>query len=184
MPGLLVAMPATPADTKGLLKAALRGGDPVIFLMHKMLTGMRGEVGGPDDLVPFGKGAIVRPGRDVTVVAYSITVSKALKAADTLAREGIEVEVIDLRTIFPLDFALIAESVRRTGHVVAVGEAPRFGGIISEVAASIQEHVFDYLDAPVVRVGGQHVPIPHSPPLFESLIPQVPDIERAIRDVL
>ncbi len=181
MPGLLVATPATPADTKGLIKSALRGGDPVIFLMHKMLTGARGDVGGPDDLVPFGRGTIARPGKDATVIAYSITVSKALKAAENVARDGIDVEVIDLRTVFPLDLDLVEASVRKTGRVVVAGEAPRHGGVVSEVAAAIQENVFDYLDGPIVRVGGRHSPIPHSPALFETLIPQVTDIERAIR---
>jgi pyruvate dehydrogenase E1 component beta subunit len=180
-PGLLVAMPASPADTKGLIKSALRGEDPVIFLMHKMLTGARGEVGGPDDLVAFGQAKICREGADATVVAYSIMVSKALQAAELLAAEGIDVEVIDLRTPFPLDLDLIDTSVRKTGRVIVAGEAPRFGGIISEVAAAVQESVFDYLDGPVLRVGGRHAPIPHSPPLFEALIPQVADVEQAVR---
>jgi pyruvate/2-oxoglutarate/acetoin dehydrogenase E1 component len=183
MPGLLVAMPATPADTKGLIKSALRGEDPVVFLMHKALTGARGEVGGADDLVPFGKAAVVRPGRDVTLVTYSITVRKGLEAAERLAGQGVDVEVIDLRTVFPLDLETIEESVRRTNRVVVAGEAPRFGGIASEVASSIQESMFDYLDAPVLRVGGKHAPIPHSPPLMEAIIPQVADIERAILHV-
>lgn len=183
MPGLLVAYPSTPADTKGLIKSALRGEDPVIFLMHKMLTGSRGEVGGEDDLVPFGEAKVVRPGRDVTLVTYAITVRKGLEAAERLASRGIEVEVIDLRTVFPLDLESVERSVERTNRVVVAGEAPRFGGIASEVASSIGESMFDYLDAPIVRVGGKHAPIPHSPPLFESIIPQVDDIERAILHV-
>jgi pyruvate dehydrogenase E1 component beta subunit len=181
MPGLLVAMPATPADTKGLIKSALRGKDPVIFLMHKMLTGARGEVGGPDDLVPFGKGIVRREGGDVTVAAYSIMVNKALTAAETLKGEGIEVEVIDLRTPFPLDLDLVESSVRKTNRLVVAGEAPRHGSVAAEVAATVQEALFDYLDAPVLRVGGRHAPIPHSPPLFEAVIPQVADVERAVR---
>jgi pyruvate dehydrogenase E1 component beta subunit len=181
MPGLLVATPATPADTKGLIKSALRGEDPVIFLMHKMLTGFRGTVGGPDDLVPFGRGQVARPGTDITVVAYSIMVHKALQAAERLAGEGISAEVIDLRTVFPLDLELVEESVRKTSRLVVVGEAPRHGGIGAEVAAAVQEAVFDHLDGPVLRVGGRHSPIPHSPVLFESLIPQAADIERAAR---
>jgi acetoin:2,6-dichlorophenolindophenol oxidoreductase subunit beta len=180
-PGLLIAMPATPADTKGLIKSALRGEDPVIFLMHKMLTGARGEVDGPDDLVPFGQARICREGVNATVVAYSIMVSKALQAAEQLAAEGIEVEVIDLRTPFPLDLETIETSVRKTGRLIVAGEAPRHGGIASEVAAAVQESVFDYLDGPVLRVGGLHAPIAHSPPLFEALIPQVADVERAVR---
>jgi pyruvate dehydrogenase E1 component beta subunit len=183
LPGLLVVYPSTPADTKGLLKSALRGDDPVIFLMHKKLSGMRGEVGGPDDLVPLGRAAIRRPGRDVTLVGYAFTVGKALEAAENLAGAGIEAEVIDLRTIYPLDLDLIQDSVRKTNRLVVVGEAPRFSSVASEIAAAIQENVFDYLDAPVVRLSGAHAPIPHSPPLFEALIPQVPDIERAVRQL-
>lgn len=184
MPGLLVAYPATPADTKGLIKSALRGEDPVIFLMHKMLTGARGEVGGPDDLVPLGKAAVRREGRDATLVSYAFTVNKALTAAENLAGQGIDVEVIDLRTVFPLDLETIEASVRKTNRLVVAGEAPRFGSIASEVASSIQESLFDYLDAPVLRVGGSHTPIPHSPPLIEPLIPQVPNIERAVHHVM
>lgn len=181
MPGIFVAMPATPADTKGLIKTALRGSDPVIFLMHKMLTGARGEVGGPEDVVPLGKGRISRAGNDITLVTYSITAKKGLEAAERLATQGIEVEVIDLRTVFPLDFDLIRQSVKKTNRLVVVGEAPRFGSIASEIAASIQETMFDYLDAPVVRVSGRHTPIPYSPPLFDAVIPQTTDIERAIQ---
>jgi pyruvate dehydrogenase E1 component beta subunit len=180
MPGIFVAMPATPADTKGLIKSALRGSDPVVFLMHKMLSGARGEVGGPDKVVPLGKGRISREGKDVTLVTYSITAKKGLEAADLAATKGIDVEVIDLRTVFPLDLELIAASVRKTNRLVVAGEAPRFGSIGSEVAASIQETMFDDLDAPVVRVGGEHTPIPYSPPLFDAVIPQTADIERAI----
>lgn len=180
MPGLFVAMPATPADTKGLIKSALRGQDPVIFLMHKMLSGVRGEVGGPDDMVPLGKAQICRSGNDVTLVTYSITVKKGLEAAELAAAKGIDVEVIDLRTVFPLDLGLIETSVKKTNRLVVAGEAPLFGSIASEVAASIQEALFDYLDAPVVRVGGEHTPIPYSPPLFDAVIPQSADIAQGI----
>ena len=183
IPGLIVAYPSNPADTKGLLKSALRGEDPVIFLMHKKLSGMRGEVGGPDDLVPLGRAKVVRQGRDVTVVGYGITVGKAEEAAANLAADGLDVEVIDLRTLAPLDIGAVAESVQQDSRLVVVCEAPRDVGIASEVAAAIQEDYFDLLDAPVARVGALHVPIPHSPPLIEALIPQVSDIERAVRQV-
>jgi acetoin:2,6-dichlorophenolindophenol oxidoreductase subunit beta len=183
MPGLIVAYPSTPADTKGQLKSALRGQDPVIFLMHKKLSAMKGEVGGPDDLVPFGKAKLVREGRDVTVVGYGIMMGKTLEAAKHLAAEGTEVEVIDLRTLAPLDIETVAESVRKTNRLVTVCEAPVECSIASEVAATIQEDYFDYLDAPVTRVGGVAAPIPHSPPLIEALIPQVGDIEGAVRRV-
>jgi acetoin:2,6-dichlorophenolindophenol oxidoreductase subunit beta len=181
IPGLLVVAPATPADTRGLIKSALRGEDPVIFLMHKMLTGVRGDISPDQAPVPIGRARIARAGRDCTVIAYSITVSKALQAAEQLAQEGVEAEVIDLRTVFPIDMDLISESVRKTSRVVVVGEAPRHGSVASEVAAEIQETLFDELDGPVLRVGGLHAPIPHSPPLFEALIPQVADIHRAVR---
>jgi pyruvate dehydrogenase E1 component beta subunit len=181
MPGLLVATPSTAADAKGLIKSALRGQDPVVFLMHKMLTGARGEVGGDEDLVPFGSARVARQGRDATVVAYSIMVPKSLSAAERLSADGIEVEVIDLRTVFPVDFATIEASVRRTGRLVVAGEAPRHGGVGAELAASLQEAVFDSLDGPVLRVGAAHTPIPHSPPLYEAVIPHAEDVERAVR---
>lgn len=181
IPGLLVVMPATPADTRGLIKSALRGEDPVIFLMHKMLTGFRGEVEAEEVTVPIGRARIAREGSDATVIAYSITVSKALQAAAALVDQGIDVEVVDLRTVAPIDFDLIAQSVRKTHRAVVVGEAPLSGSISSEIAAEIQETLFDDLDSPVLRVGGVQAPIPHSPPLFGALIPQASDIERAIR---
>lgn len=181
MPGLLVATPATPWDTKGLIKTALRGEDPVVFLMHKRLGGMKGEVGRDDELLPFGQAKVVREGRDVTIVAYSIMVRKALEAAQRLAEDGIEAEVVDLRTVMPLDLETVEASVRKTRRAVVTGEAPRFLGIAAEVAASIQESLFHELDGPVLRVGGGHAPIPHSPPLYEALIPQVADLERAVR---
>jgi pyruvate/2-oxoglutarate/acetoin dehydrogenase E1 component len=183
-PGLLVVMPSTPADTKGLIKTALRSNDPVIFLMHKSLTGLRGEVPEGEHAVPLGVAAVRRGGGDVTVAAYGPPVAKALNVAEQLASEGIQVEVIDLRTLFPLDLDTIERSVRRTGRLVLASEAPRHGGIMGEVAAAIQESVFYYLDAPIMRVGALHTPIPHSPPLIEAAVPSEQDIERAIRTSL
>ena len=142
---------------------------------------MRGEVGGPDDLVPIGEARIARPGRDVTVVTYGGMLPACLKLATRLADEGIDVEVIDLRSVMPLDLDLIESSVRRTGRVVVVGEAPRFLGIGAEISASIAESLFHVLRAPVVRVGAAHSPIPHSPVLFAALVPGEADIERAVR---
>ena len=184
VPGLLVAMPSTPADAKGLIKTALRGDDPVIFLMHKMLTGLRGHVGGPDDLVPFGQANIRRPGNDVTVVCYGAMVDRALRAAEHVAPEGIGTEVIDLRTLMPLDLALVEESVRRTRRLVVATEAYRHGGISGEVAASIQESLFAELAAPVLRVGAPYAPVPHSPVLLDALTPGAAQIEHAIRTAL
>lgn len=180
-PGLLVAMPSTPADTKGLIKSALRGADPVIFMMHKLLAGLRGEIGGPDDLVPFGQAVVRRPGSEVTIATYGVTVGICLKAADQLAEDGIEMEVIDLRTVAPLDLETVEESVRKTSHLVVVTEAPRHAGMSAEVAAALGESMFDQLAAPVLRVGGAHVPIPHSPPLLARATPGVEDVVRSVR---
>ncbi|HEV7656795.1 MAG TPA: transketolase C-terminal domain-containing protein [Mycobacteriales bacterium] len=180
-PGLLVAMPSTPADTKGLIKSALRGQDPVIFLMHKLLAGLRGEVGGEEDLVPFGRGVVRRPGRDVTIATYGVTVSRSVAAAEQLAAEGVEVEVLDLRTVAPLDLELVEDSVRRTRRLVVVTEAPRHGGIGAEIAAALAESLHGELDGPVLRVGAPHVPTPHSPTLLAAATPTAEDIARAVR---
>jgi acetoin:2,6-dichlorophenolindophenol oxidoreductase subunit beta len=184
VPGLLVAMPSTPADAKGLIKTALRGADPVIFLMHKMLTGLRGEAGGPDDLVPFGQAAIRRPGRDVTVASYGVMVGKALRAAEQLAADGIEIEVVDMRTLMPLDLDRVEESARRTRHLVVATEAYRHGGVGGEIAAAMQESLFGHLDAPVLRVGARYAPVPHSPVLLDALTPGAQDIDSAVREAL
>lgn len=184
VPGLLVVMPSTPWDAKGLIKTALRGEDPVVFCMHKMLTGARGEVGGPEDLVPFGKAAVRRRGGDVTVAAYGVMVGKALAAADRLAAEGIEAEVIDLRSLMPLDLDLVEDSVRRTRALVVAAEDYRHGGIGAEIAASLQESLFSNLDAPVLRVGAPFAPVPHSPVLLNALIPTPGNIERAVHDAM
>ncbi len=183
-PGLLVAMPSTPADTKGLIKSALRGEDPVIFLMHKMLAGLRGEIGDENELVPFGRGVIRRGGSDVTVATYGVMVSHALTAAEQLAERGVELEVIDLRTVAPLDLELIEESVRRTRHLLVATEAPRHGGIGAEIAAAVSESLHHELAGPVLRVGGPHVPIPHSPPLLSAAVPVAADIVRAVETLV
>jgi pyruvate dehydrogenase E1 component beta subunit len=180
-PGLLVAMPSTPADTKGLIKSALRGEDPVIFLMHKLLAGLRGEIGGAEDLVPFGRGTVRRAGRDITVATYGVTVSRSIAAAGQLASEGVEAEVIDLRTIAPLDLELVEESVRRTRHLVVVTESQRHGGIGAEIAAALSESLYDVLDGPVLRVGAPSVPAPHSAPLLALATPSADDIARSLR---
>jgi len=180
-PGLLVAMPSTPADTKGLIKSALRGEDPVIFLMHKLLAGLRGEIGGAEDLVPFGRGTVRRPGRDITVATYGVTVPRSIAAAGQLAAEGVEAEVIDLRTIAPLDLELVEESVRRTRHLVVVTESQRHGGIGAEIAAALSESLYDVLDGPVLRVGAPSVPAPHSAPLLARATPSADDIARSLR---
>ncbi len=181
MPGLVVVMPSNARDTKGILKSALRSDDPVIFFMHKRLTGARGEIGGPEELIPIGSANVVRSGRKATVITGGIVLGKALKAADALLAEGIDVDVIDLRTIFPLDFETIITSVRKTGRAVVVTEEPPYASVASEIAATIQEEAFEYLDAPVARITAAHAPIPHAPNLMEALIPQVDHIVDAVR---
>ncbi len=184
IPGLLVALPSTPADVKGLIKTALRGDDPVIFLAHKMLSSVKGHVPEEDYTIPFGKAKVVRQGTDVTIVTYSIMVSKSLQAADELQKLGISAEVIDLRTIVPLDLETVAESVKKTKRLVIAHEAYRRGGIGAEIAASIGEIVFDYLDAPIVRVGSKHAPIPLSPVLQEYINPNRNDVVEAVKSVM
>jgi acetoin:2,6-dichlorophenolindophenol oxidoreductase subunit beta len=183
-PGLVVATPATPADVGGLLVQALRGDDPVIFLMHKRLASVRGEVDLPHQPLPFGRAAIARDGSDVTLITYSFTLRQALDAAAAVEPEGISVEVIDLRTVAPLDRDTINESVRKTGRVVLLSDAPIVGGVLAEVAAGIQESALEYLDAPIVRLGGRHAPIPHSPPLFEALVPSLDSVSAALREIV
>ncbi len=181
LPGLVVVMPSNARDTKGILKSALRSDDPVIFFMHKRLTGARGEIGGPDELIPIGSANVVRSGRKATVITGGIVLGKVLKAADALLADGIDVDVVDLRTIFPLDFDTIMTSVRKTGRAIVVTEEPPYASVASEIAATIQEEAFEYLDAPVARITAAHAPIPHAPNLMEALIPQVDHIIDAVR---
>jgi pyruvate dehydrogenase E1 component beta subunit len=184
-PGLKVVSPWSAADSKGLLKAAIRDPNPVIFLENEILYGQSGEV--PDDpefIVPLGRAKIVRPGKDVTITAFSIMVGKALQAAEALAKDGIEAEVIDLRTIRPLDTETIVESVKRTNRLVSVEEGWPFAGIGSELAALMMEQAFDYLDAPVKRVAGIDVPLPYAANLEKLALPQVENIVQAAKAVL
>lgn len=184
LPGLRVVAPSNPADAKGLLKTAIRSDDPVLYLEHKAMYTVKGEVPEGEHLVPLGKAALSREGRDVTVISYSLTLQKSLKAADALAQEGVEVEVIDLRSLNPLDWETVTASVAKTGRAVVAHEAWRFLGLGAEIAATLHERLFDRLKAPVARVGAKHVPIPFSPPLETFVIPQVDDITAAIREVL
>jgi pyruvate/2-oxoglutarate/acetoin dehydrogenase E1 component len=184
MPGLNVAVPATPADAKGLIKTALHLDDPVLFLMHKALTGLRGEVGGPADFVPFGAARVVRSGNDATLVAYGATVRTCQAAAEHLAADGISAEVIDLRTLYPLDRETVAVSLRKTGRAVMVDESPGYGGVSAEIAASLQQAAFDYLDGPVLRVHAPHSPVPQSRALLEALLPTSVKVETAVRELM
>lgn len=184
IPGLAVVSPATPRDVKGLIKSALRAEDPVIFLMHKKLTGLRGEVGGDEDLVPIGSSSLVRAGQDVTVISYSHGVTTATTAVDALAAKGITADLIDLRSIFPLDEETLLASVRRTGRVVLVDEGPYFGSVAGQVAAIIQQKAFWYLDAPIEIVASLQSPIPHAPDLVDAILPSVDGVVAAINRTL
>lgn len=184
IPGLIVVMPSTPYDAKGLLKAAIREDNPVIFIEHKMLYRIKGPVPAEDYVIPLGVADVKRAGDDVTVVATSLTVGLALEAASRLDEEGVSVEVIDPRTISPLDTETIVRSVRKTGRLVVVTDACKRGSIAGEIAAQVIEDAFDYLDAPIVRVAGLDVPLPYSPSLEDAAVPQVDDIVRAVRRLL
>jgi pyruvate/2-oxoglutarate/acetoin dehydrogenase E1 component len=184
VPGLKVVLPSNPADAKGLLIAAVRDPNPVVVLEPKMAYGHKGHV--PEGLyeVPLGVGNIVRPGKHVTVVATSVLVSVAVKAAQVLAADGIEVEVIDPRTLVPLDKQLIVDSVSRTGHAVVLDEGPRSFGASAEIAATIAEGAFDFLEAPVRRVTAPDVPVPFNPRLERATIPDVDTVVATVREVL
>ncbi|GBC76722.1 2-oxoisovalerate dehydrogenase subunit beta [bacterium HR08] len=181
-PGLKIVEPATPYDAKGLIKAAIRDDDPVLYFEHKYLyRRIRGEVPEGDYIVPIGKADVKRPGRDVTILTYGWMLHKSLEAAEIIASEGIEVEVVDLRTLLPLDDETILSSVAKTGRAVIVHEDTRTGGIAGEIAMRINERIFEYLEAPVVRVTAPDTPIPFSPPLEEFFLPQVEEIVQAVR---
>ena len=181
-PGLKVVAPYSAADAKGLLKAAIRDPNPVIFLEHEVLYGQSFDVPDDDDwIVPIGKANILRSGSDVTIVAFSIMVGRALEAADRLAEQGISAEVIDLRSIRPLDSATIVESVRKTSRLVTCEEGFPFAGIGAEIAMQVMEQAFDWLDAPITRVTGKDVPMPYAANLETLALPQIDDIVAAAR---
>jgi acetoin:2,6-dichlorophenolindophenol oxidoreductase subunit beta len=184
LPGMYVAVPATPADAKGLIKTALTLDDPVLFLMHKSLTGVRGDVGGPETYTPFGRANVLREGSDATIVTYGVHVRTCLQAAEHLAVEGVSAEVIDLRTLYPLDVETVAASLRKTGRAVMVDESAGYGGVSAEIAASLQEAAFDWLDGPVLRVHAPHSPAPQSPVLLESYVPDRTKVEAAVRTMM
>jgi len=182
IPGIKIVTPSTPADAKGLLKSAIRGNDPVLFFEHKMLYGDRGPVPeDPDFTVPFGQAAVVREGSDVTVIAVNLMVKKALEAAEAAAKEGISVEVIDPRTLVPLDKETLIRSVAKTNRVVVAYEAHMRSGPGAEIAAVLAEEAVEYLDGPVLRVGAKNVPLPYSPVLEQFVLPDTQDILEAVR---
>jgi pyruvate dehydrogenase E1 component beta subunit len=184
IPGLKVVAPFSAADYKGLLKAAIRDPNPVIFLENEVLYGHTGEVPKLDDyVVPIGKARVVRKGKDVTIISWSMGMTYALKAAEELAKEGIEAEVIDLRTLRPMDTETFIESVKKTGRAVTVEEGWQQSGVGAEIAARIMEHAFDYLDAPVARVSGKDVPMPYAANLEKLALPSVAEVVEAAKAV-
>jgi len=185
VPGLKVVMPATPADAKGLMAAAVRDPNPVLFFEHMYLYhGVRGEVPDGEHTAPIGRAFVRREGADVTVAATGWMVHKALAAADELADEGVGVEVLDLATLAPLDVETLAESVKKTSRLVVAHEAWKVGGFGAEVAAQAAEVCFYDLDAPVVRVGAPHIPLPLAKPLRDAFLPDVGDVADAVRKVM
>jgi len=183
-PGLKVVAPGTPADAKGLLKAAIRCDDPVLFIEHATLYQTRGEVPEGEYTLPIGKSTIQRPGADITIVTYSKMLEVSLKAADELAKEGIEAEIVDLRSLRPLDMEPVLESFKKTNRAVIVEEGWKSFGVGSEVASRIYEEAFDYVDAPIKRVAQDEVPLPYNRNLEQEAIPQVKDVISAVKEVL
>lgn len=184
VPGLKVLQPSTPEDVKGMLLAALADPDPVMIFEHKILYKMKGHVPEGYYTTPIGKAAIRREGKDVTIVATSLMVHKALAAAETLAAEGIDAEVIDLRTVRPMDRETVLDSVRKTGRLVCVYEGVKTLGVGAEISAMVAESdAFDFLDAPIIRLGGAECPIPYNPELEKAAVPQMPDILDAARSL-
>ncbi|MGW8225219.1 MAG: alpha-ketoacid dehydrogenase subunit beta [Anaerolineales bacterium] len=183
-PGLKVVAPGTPEDAKGMLKSAIRSDDPILFIEHATLYQVRGEVPEEEYLIPLDKAKVHRPGSDVTLVTYSKMLELSDKAADQLAKEGIEAEIIDLRCLRPLDMEPVVESFKKTNRAVVVEEGWRSFGVGSEVASRIYEQAFDYVDAPIQRVAQKEVPLPYNRTLEQMALPQVEDIIRAVKEVL
>jgi pyruvate/2-oxoglutarate/acetoin dehydrogenase E1 component len=184
VPGLYVAVPSTPYDAKGLLKTAIRGDNPVMFCEHKLLYPLEGEVPEEEYTLPFGVADTKREGEDVTIVATLYMVHKALSAAEKLKKEGVSVEVVDPRTLVPLDKQTITHSVKKTGRIVIVSEDCKTAGVTAEIAAVVAEEALDYLDAPIKRVAEPDTPIPFSPPLEQFVIPSGEAIIKAIKEIV
>jgi pyruvate dehydrogenase E1 component beta subunit len=183
-PGLKVVAPGTPEDAKGLLKSAIRSDDPVLYIEHATLYQVRGEVPEGDYTTPIGVSKVQRPGKHATLITYSKMLELSLKAADQLAQEGIEVEIVDLRSLRPLDMGPVLESFKKTNRAVIVEEGWQSFGVGAEVAARIYEQAFDYADAPIKRVAQKEVPLPYNRTLEQSALPQVADIVKAVKEVL
>ncbi len=183
-PGLKVVAPGTPADAKGLLKASIRSDDPIFFIENALLYQWRGDIPEGDHTVPIGKSKVQREGGDATIVTYSRGLQLSMQAADELAKDGIEVEVVDLRTLRPLDMEPVIESFKKTNRAVVVEEGWRSFGVGSEISARIYEQAFDYVDAPVRRVAQTEVPLPYNRALEQSALPQVQDVIDSVKEVL
>lgn len=185
VPGLKVVMPSTPADAKGLLKSAIRDDNPVVFFEHKFLySRLRGPVPEGEHLIPLGKADVKRSGEDLTIIAYGAMLQQAMRAADLLNQEGVKAEVLDPRTLVPLDRETILQSVKKTGKVIIVHEAPTFGGFGGEIAALITEEAFYSLDAPIKRLGSPFTPVPASPILEKFYLPNAEKIVKAANEIL
>jgi pyruvate/2-oxoglutarate/acetoin dehydrogenase E1 component len=184
VPGLKVIAPATPADVKGLLKSAIRDDNPVLCVEHKRLYATTGPVPDADVTVPIGQAVIRREGEDLTLAAYSYYVGIALQAAEALARHGINAEVLDLRTLAPLDTETVLDSVRKTGRLICIEEGTRTGGVGAEVAARVAEEAYEYLDAPIRRLAAPDIPVPFSPVLEEAALPKLDDVVQTALDLL
>ncbi|MEM0518088.1 MULTISPECIES: pyruvate dehydrogenase complex E1 component subunit beta [Aequorivita] len=183
-PGLKVIVPSNPADAKGLLKSAIRDNDPVIFMESEQMYGDKDEVPEGEYLIPIGVADIKRKGTDVTIVSFGKIIKEAYKAAETLAEEGIECEIIDLRTVRPLDYQAIYDSVKKTNRLVILEEAWPFGNVATEITYQVQNNVFDYLDAPIVKINTADTPAPYSPELLKEWLPNSEDVVKAVKKVL
>ena len=183
-PGLKVVSPGTPADAKGLLKSAIRSDDPILFIEHATMYQVRGEVPDGENLIPIGQSKVQREGKDVTVVTYSKGLELTMKAADELAKEGIQIEVVDLRTLRPLDMDPVLESFKKTNRAVVVEEGWKSYGVGAEIVARLYEQAFDYADAPIIRVAQKEVPLPYNRTLEQAALPQVEDVISAVKEVM
>lgn len=183
-PGLKVVVPSNPADAKGLLKTAIRDNDPVIFMESELMYGDKGLVPSEEYLIPIGKADVKRTGKDITIVSFGKMMKVAFAAAEELSKEGIEAELIDLRSVRPIDYATVIESVKKTNRLVVLEEAWPLASISSEISYHVQRYAFDYLDAPVNRVTSLDVPLPYAPTLIEAILPSVERLVKAARAVL
>ena len=183
-PGLKVIVPSNPYDAKGLLKAAIRDNDPVIFMESEQMYGDKGEVPEDEYILPIGVADIKRKGTDVTIVSFGKIIKEAYKAADVLAEEGIECEIIDLRTLRPIDYDTVIESVKKTNRLVILEEAWPFGNISTDISHKVQNEIFDYLDAPIEKINNADTPTPYSPVLLEEWLPNSEEVIKAVKKVL